>query len=1219
MLPWPGFTAFPIYIIDPIDSAIYHQDSKLPHDKCQLNMFPNKYVNIDDVLELFSSASMVQAMIKLELLVDNLEMPPFHKDEQSGKRFMHLNTFLVFLMVFPYCPEFQRARSLVLQYMMKYQESKCPACDYIQRDCKCEGKKKPCLPCKMDDMMPTEIVAKLTDFTDTETQTTPINCPICKDPDKFHKADKPMLVMPPGVKLNPGDKFPLSMTQNAPGIIRLPENLVGLRDMDKFSQPTHVPPLGHGMTSLLTGNTTAAMPWPDLSMYQGMGPATAIPAYNMSNTAPYLGTSGHFIPPPISVPLNPYIGSTAMNMGQMTYPYSTNPYMGNYPPSVLPTASSLQFPNLMNTSYRNYIPPTTKATPVKVRTSSSNMKLPITIVPSEDKSKKITNRPTILKPHQLGLEKKKGNVAKKVFGKEGKVNIESAAIGKDGKKKKKKKKQRTLCDDRFRLALPGMSRREEKELSKKQGIIEIKDEEEKKTTEKQLSSGQSQMNAIEINDEDGSQKEKSEEREVKSKEEKTDDKIEKKEECDEKESIENVSGVKSDVRKIEDGTEEKDHTEVSKHHSEVSKGEVEVHKSQGEEDDKEMEEDKKERDECSEKETVITKERYHEKEMHEEEEMQTNKDKESVKDICDDEYEMGDLECNKQRTGKCEEKPVELDSDKVHGAGEKEQTDTTGSDDQEKAKPCVTIKMVSGGIVTTTVKVPPLKMGSVSLSPGAETPGGDSATPGGDSATPGGDSVTATPGGDSLSATPGGDSVPATPGGDSVPATPGVDSVPATPSGDSMPATPSGDSVPATPGGDSVPATPGDTSTSQTPVSTPAPSSSPQLAEEKKVPTNYFATHPDVLRNHLGKGYAEFEFVPTGECMLRCVLFGCGQCFDTEEYAKKHVMTHDLSGKGLTCYLCDKFKTPLLRWYHMVRHLQSAHKVELGSGQLDCSYCGLSFEDFDQLDNHKLFHHYSQYKCVQCGEGLFTWKHVQKHLQECGEKDKGTFYHSCPYCHIVFHGPNMHDVHIQSHQDDGLICCYCKDDKIWDNWKNLKKHYESFHLAKESKRLHRCVKCKIHFSSLKKFRDHLKLKHPKMEMEENEDKKEEKGEVDDKKKDTEEDEKEKEGESQEKEAEEPPKKKKKRRRKKKIVYDSEVTEDEEGNEGEAQKESQDKDQQDKDKTKTVDDKDKKKDEGEKVTTEKGKGEGKDKVSCYCCYKFTKVWARHSICLCPCLH
>ncbi len=75
----------------------------------------------------------------------------------------------------------------------------------------------------------------------------------------------------------------------------------------------------------------------------------------------------------------------------------------------------------------------------------------------------------------------------------------------------------------------------------------------------------------------------------------------------------------------------------------------------------------------------------------------------------------------------------------------------------------------------------------------------------------------------------------------------------------------------------------------------------------------------------IGKGYGKFEFAATGEQMLRCTIYTCGQVFDTERFAEVHTDLHKHgSMKDLCCKLCG-YKGHVQKWYDMLRHLKQSH------------------------------------------------------------------------------------------------------------------------------------------------------------------------------------------------------------------------------------------------------------------------------------------------------
>ena len=193
-LNWPGFGYMPIYIVDRDRQLIYHEEKPLPPSKRFMDSFHYKYVAVDDVLSLFSGMSMATAAKQLILITENIETSQSYRHKATGEYFIHLNTLLAFVIICPYSPEFQRCRSALLRYMTEYPETNCLKCGFVQRDCHCKW--TPDVLIKHP--QPKEIVAKVTDLCESDTQTDVVSCPICKDPLAFKTAKNPMLVMPPG-------------------------------------------------------------------------------------------------------------------------------------------------------------------------------------------------------------------------------------------------------------------------------------------------------------------------------------------------------------------------------------------------------------------------------------------------------------------------------------------------------------------------------------------------------------------------------------------------------------------------------------------------------------------------------------------------------------------------------------------------------------------------------------------------------------------------------------------------------------------------------------------------------------------------------------------------------------------------------------------------------------------------------------------------------------
>lgn len=132
--------------------------------------------------------------------------------------------------------------------------------------------------------------------------------------------------------------------------------------------------------------------------------------------------------------------------------------------------------------------------------------------------------------------------------------------------------------------------------------------------------------------------------------------------------------------------------------------------------------------------------------------------------------------------------------------------------------------------------------------------------------------------------------------------------------------------------------------------------------------------------------YGKFEYTPTGEHILRCLVPKCSQTFDVKLAAEVHNHVHPgfvpgLDGSDcpmyLQCHHCE-FQAPFYHWYDLLRHMREKHAVCLvnSSSEHTCEYCGLGFETKDLLVSHIDFHYSNRYKCVQCGLLLLTWGQV---------------------------------------------------------------------------------------------------------------------------------------------------------------------------------------------------------------------------------------------------
>ena len=132
--------------------------------------------------------------------------------------------------------------------------------------------------------------------------------------------------------------------------------------------------------------------------------------------------------------------------------------------------------------------------------------------------------------------------------------------------------------------------------------------------------------------------------------------------------------------------------------------------------------------------------------------------------------------------------------------------------------------------------------------------------------------------------------------------------------------------------------------------------------------------------------YRKFEYTPTGEHILRCLVPKCSQTFDRKLAADVHSHVHpgfvpDTEGSEgpmyLQCHQCE-FQAPFYHWYDLLRHMRQKHDICLtdGTAEHTCEYCGLGFDSKDLLVSHIDFHYSNRYKCIYCGLLLLTWGQV---------------------------------------------------------------------------------------------------------------------------------------------------------------------------------------------------------------------------------------------------
>lgn len=133
--------------------------------------------------------------------------------------------------------------------------------------------------------------------------------------------------------------------------------------------------------------------------------------------------------------------------------------------------------------------------------------------------------------------------------------------------------------------------------------------------------------------------------------------------------------------------------------------------------------------------------------------------------------------------------------------------------------------------------------------------------------------------------------------------------------------------------------------------------------------------------------YRKFEYRPTGEHILRCLVPKCSQTFDRKLTADIHNHVHPGFVPGtegsegptyLQCHRCE-FQAPFYHWYDLLRHMRQKHDICLvdSTAEHTCEYCGIGFETKDLLVSHIDFHYSNRYKCIHCGLLLLTWGQVR--------------------------------------------------------------------------------------------------------------------------------------------------------------------------------------------------------------------------------------------------
>ena len=134
-LNWPGLLSLPVYIIDPNTKNVYEPSNPLPPSQAGLNSVEHKYVMVQSVIDLFTADCRLRALDTLIHLSSLYDLHKFHTIAKVG--YMHIGTLLAFLVVYPWCNSFQKARGSVLQFLVRYLEGQCWLCGFIRRDCRC--------------------------------------------------------------------------------------------------------------------------------------------------------------------------------------------------------------------------------------------------------------------------------------------------------------------------------------------------------------------------------------------------------------------------------------------------------------------------------------------------------------------------------------------------------------------------------------------------------------------------------------------------------------------------------------------------------------------------------------------------------------------------------------------------------------------------------------------------------------------------------------------------------------------------------------------------------------------------------------------------------------------------------------------------------------------------------------------------------------------------
>ncbi|KAM3967914.1 LOW QUALITY PROTEIN: zinc finger protein 532 [Aphomia sociella] len=218
--------------------------------------------------------------------------------------------------------------------------------------------------------------------------------------------------------------------------------------------------------------------------------------------------------------------------------------------------------------------------------------------------------------------------------------------------------------------------------------------------------------------------------------------------------------------------------------------------------------------------------------------------------------------------------------------------------------------------------------------------------------------------------------------------------------------------------------------------------------------------HPNDFKEHMKKNHLRKVY----KCQF-CVV----ACFN-EQTIIKHLKTHESESKALIFYQCEMCPGRLVLNNQMDNHLKS----HVNTNIFPCWGCGATFKDIITLLNHHINDHnaseeiknvYSSFHSSQKSEQNMRIYRVVKKCSRC----KRSFTYKCKYNEIAvlpqecpykcslesINSPDKATSNIEAE-----IKCHMCENKVSENWGEIKKHYASHHKD------HRCLDIKIVLSKL---------------------------------------------------------------------------------------------------------------------------------------------------------